>query len=62
MNAVGTKSEAGLSLYMAIKRRGRESSLSAQPLRKTDPPVPQSMDNYFDNDNFVPQHLMGLLK
>ena len=44
------------------KAQGREAPLSAQPLRKTDPPVPQSMDNYFDNDNFVPQHLIGLLK
>lgn len=59
---VGTKSEVRLSLYMAIKRRGEKLPYLLSRYAKTDPPVPQSMDNYFDNDNFVPQHLIGLLK
>lgn len=47
---------------MAIKRRGEKLPYLLSRYAKTNPPVPQSMDNYFDNDNFVPQHLIGLLK
>ena len=47
---------------MAIKRRGEKLPYLLSRYARTDPPVPQSMENYFDNDNFVPQHLIGLLK
>ena len=56
------KEQVRLSLYMAIKRRGEKLPYLLSRYAKTDPSVPQSMDNYFDNDNFVPQHLIGLLK
>ena len=60
---VGTKSEVRLSLYMAAElRSGKELPLLLRRYTDTEPSKPVSLENYFDTDNFVPQHLIGLLK
>lgn len=60
---VGTKSEVRLSLYMAAElRSGKQLPLLLRRYTDTEPSKPVSLENYFDTDNFVPQHLIGLLK
>ena len=43
-------------------RSGKELPLLLKRYTDTEPSKPVSLENYFDTDNFVPQHLIGLLK
>lgn len=60
---VGTKAEINLALYRAIERR-KGQSLPCLLLRYADmvTSAPQNLDDFFDNNNFVPQFLLPLLR
>lgn len=62
---VGTKKEINLALYRAAERRkGQElplllnSYINSPQAEKN----PQSLDDFFDKNNFVPKELVELLK
>lgn len=59
---VGTKQEIRLALYTAAKLRGDKLPLLLKEYIEKNPQQPESLDDYFDNDNFVPEHLLPLLK
>lgn len=57
---VGTRAEIQLALYRAAKRRTTLPLLLKNYIEKH-PEEPENLDNFFDNDNFVPQELLPLL-
>lgn len=60
---VGTKAEINLALYTAAeKRKGGELPLLLKDYMKNNVDKPKSLDDYFDNNNFVPKEFIGLLK
>lgn len=60
---VGTKAEINLALYTAAeKRKGGELPLLLKDYMKSNADKPKSLDDYFDNNNFVPKEFIGLLK
>ncbi len=63
---VGTKSEVRYALYRAAKRREREKLpylLERYIAEFPDPPADaEQTENFFDNDNFVPERLLELLR
>ncbi len=59
---VGTKDEIRLALYEGAKLRGDNLPLLLKEYMDTNPPEPPSLDDFFDEDNFVPDCLIGLLK
>ncbi len=60
---VGTRAEIRLALYRAYKRReGKDIPLLLKNYISAEPEEPESLDDFFDNDNFVPDELIGLLK
>ena len=59
---VGTKEEIRLALYTAAKKRGEKLPLLLQEYMDKCPAEPQTLDNYYDEDNFIPVELKGLLK
>ena len=60
---VGTRAEIQLALYTAYKRReGGKLPLLLKRYISAHPERPVSLDDFFDNDNFVPDELIGLLK
>lgn len=60
---VGTKAEINLALFTAAeKRKGGELPLLLKDYMKNNVDKPNSLDNYFDNNNFVPKEFIGLLK
>lgn len=60
---VGTKAEINLALYTAAeKRKGGELPLLLKDYIKNNVDKPKSLDDYFDNNNFVPKEFIGLLK
>ena len=62
---VGTKKEINLALYMAAeKRKNRELPLLLKdyinsPEAET---APENLDNFFDEENFVPKEFLPLLR
>ena len=60
---VGTRAEIRLALYRAYKRReGKDIPLLLKNYISAEPEEPENLDDFFDNDNFVPDELIGLLK
>lgn len=59
---VGTKEEIRLALYTAAKKRGEKLPLLLKEYMANNPEEPQTLDNYYDEDNFIPVELKGLLK
>lgn len=60
---VGTKAEINLALYTAAeKRKSGELPLLLKDYMKNNVDKPKSLDDYFDNNNFVPKEFIGLLK
>lgn len=59
---VGTKEEIRLALYTAAKKRGEKLPLLLKEYMDNNPEEPQTLDNYYDEDNFIPVELKGLLK
>lgn len=60
---VGTRAEIQLALWHAYKRRehGKVPLLLKEYISKN-PDEPQTLDNFYDEDNFVPEELAKLLK
>ena len=63
---VGTKNEINLALYTAAEKRkssGRLPLLLKRYIEKTDlSNNPENLDDFFDENNFVPSELLSLLK
>ncbi len=60
---VGTKAEINLALYRAAeKRKGKKLPLLLEKYAMQNNPQPENLDNFFDNDNFVPEFLLELLR
>lgn len=59
---VGTKEEIRLALYTAAKKRGEKLPLLLKEYMDNNPEEPMTLDNYYDEDNFIPVELKGLLK
>ena len=60
---VGTKAEINLALYTAAERRqDGELPLLLNEYIKNNTDKPQSLDDYFDDKNFVPKEYIELLK
>ena len=60
---VGTRDEIKLALYTAAKKRnGNELPHLLKEYIENNGEEPQSLDNYFDKNNFVPKEFIGLLK
>lgn len=59
---VGTKEEIRLALYTAAQLRGEELPLLLKEYIEKNPDKPDSLDDYFDTNNFVPEELKVLLK
>ncbi len=60
---VGTRDEIRLALYRAYKRReGGKIPLLLKRYMDSEPDEPETLDDYFDDDNFVPDELIGLLR
>lgn len=59
---VGTKEEIRLALYTAAKKRGEKLPLLLKEYMDNNPEEPMTLDNYYDEDNFIPKELKGLLK
>ena len=60
---VGTRAEIRLALYRAYKRREeKDIPLLLKNYISAEPEEPENLDDFFDNDNFVPDELIGLLK
>lgn len=57
---VGTRAEIQLALYRAAKRREKLPLLLKNYIERH-PEEPEDLDNFFDNDNFVPAELLPLL-
>lgn len=59
---VGTRAEIRLALFRAGERRkGGALPLLLKKYLKENPEEPKSLDDYFDNENFVPNELFPLL-
>lgn len=59
---VGTRAEINLALYTASERRkDGKLPLLLEEYKKNNNEKPQSLDNFFDKDNFVPKELVSLL-
>ncbi len=59
---VGTKEEIRLALYHAAKLRGENLPVLLKKYIEQNPEKPPELDDYFDENNFVPAGLVGLLK
>lgn len=59
---VGTKEEIRLALYTAAKKRGEKPPLLLKEYMDKNPEESQTLDNYYDEDNFIPEELKPLLK
>ena len=59
---VGTKEEIRLALYHAGKLRGENLPVLLKKYIEQNPEKPPELDDYFDENNFVPAGLVGLLK
>lgn len=60
---VGTRAEIRLALYNAYKRReGGYVPLLLKKYISAEPDIPESLDDFYDGDNFIPEELAGLLK
>ena len=60
---VGTKAEINLALYTAAeKRKSGEMPLLLKEYSERKHEVPRPLDNFFDENNFVPKELKALLK
>lgn len=57
---VGTRAEIQLALYRAAKRREKLPLLLKNYIEQH-PDEPEDLDDFFDNDNFVPAELLPLL-
>ena len=60
---VGTKAEINLALSRAIeKRKGEKLPLLLEKYASEKNAQPENLDDFFDNDNFVPDFLIDLLR
>ncbi len=59
---VGTRAEIRLALYRAGQRRTGRLPLLLRRYLEQEPKEPDSLDDYFDENHFVPQKLLPLLK
>ncbi len=59
---VGTKEEIRLALYTAARKRGENLPLLLKEYMGKNPEEPMTLDNYYDEDNFIPEEFKGLLK
>ena len=60
---VGTRAEIRLALYRAYQRRknGKLPLLLKEYITEN-PEEPENLDDFFDEDNFVPEEFIGLLR
>ncbi|MBO6230788.1 MAG: hypothetical protein J6O50_09485 [Ruminiclostridium sp.] len=60
---VGTRAEIKLALHRACERRtGKKMPALLAEYMREEHGTPEDLDGYFDEDNFVPAELIGLLK
>lgn len=60
---VGTKAEINLALYTAAeKRKGDDLPLLLKEYFENHHDIPRPLDDFFDENNFVPEKFTGLLK
>lgn len=60
---VGTRAEISLALYRSyLKRKGGKLPLLLKAYIEKNPDEPENLDNFFDENNFVPKELLHLLK
>ena len=60
---VGTRDEVNVALAAAVKlREGRKLPALLERYAHSEHAAPADIGGYFDNDNFVPDELLGLLK